>query len=124
MFDVYRQMYKYDDTPLNAVVIESVVDTAYIRERIDLDAAYNDERLTVFVFLPTGGDSSPPYQAVVLFPGSYDIYKRSCDELRLGAIDFVLRSGRALVYPVYKGTTNPNRIHKRASCHFFRIRAR
>lgn len=103
-FEVFRQMYDYDDTPLNAVVMESVEDRTYIRERIELDAAYNDERLTVFVFLPTGGQSTPPYQAVVFFPGSNDIYKRSYDELQLGSVEFILRSGRALVYPVYKGT--------------------
>jgi formylglycine-generating enzyme required for sulfatase activity/dienelactone hydrolase len=104
MFQVYRQMYEYDKTPLNAVVIESIESTAFVRERIELDAAYNDERLTVFVFLPAGGSSSPPYQTVVFFPGSNDIYKTSYDELRLGSVEFVLRSGRALVYPVYKGT--------------------
>jgi dienelactone hydrolase len=104
MFGVYRQMYKYDDTPLNAVVVETVENSTYVRERIELDAAYNDERLTVFVFLPRGGNSSPPYQTVVFFPGSNDIYKTSYDELRLGSVEFILRSGRALVYPIYKGT--------------------
>ncbi len=104
VFSVYRQMYEYDDTPLNDVIIDSVADKAYVRERIELDAAYNNERLTVFVFLPSGGKASPPYQAVVFFPGSNDIYKTSYDELRLGSVEFVLRSGRALVYPVYKGT--------------------
>ncbi len=104
MFEVFRQMYEYDDAPLNADVIESVEDTTYIRERVELDAAYDKERLTVFVFLPTGQNSTPPYQTVVFFPGSDDIYKSSYDELQLGSVDFVLRSGRALVYPVYKGT--------------------
>jgi len=56
------------------------------------------------VFLPKGGKASPPYQSVVYFPGSNDIYKRSYDELQVDSIDFILRSGRALVYPVYKGT--------------------
>jgi hypothetical protein len=68
-FEVFRQIYDYDDTPLNAVVVEHVEDAIYVRERIELDAAYNDERLTVFVFLPTGGRASPPYQAVVFFSG-------------------------------------------------------
>jgi formylglycine-generating enzyme required for sulfatase activity/dienelactone hydrolase len=104
VFDVYRQMYEYDDAPLNAAVLESVEDAAYRRERIELDAAYGDERLTVFVFLPKGGSATPPYQAVVFFPGSNDIYKTSYDQMRLGSVEFVLRSGRALVYPVYKGT--------------------
>jgi len=104
VFAVYRQMFQYDDTPLNATVIESIEDANYVRERIELDAAYNDERLTIFVFLPTGENFSPPYQTVVFFPGSNDIYKRSYDELQLRSVEFVLRSGRALVYPVYKGT--------------------
>ena len=97
-------MYEYDDAPLNVVVVESVDDAAYRRERIELDAAYGGERLTVFVFLPTGSNATPPYQAVVFFPGSNDLYKTSYDQLRLGSVEFILRSGRALVYPVYKGT--------------------
>ena len=104
VFEVYRQMYDYDDIPLNVVAIESVENDIFIRERIELDAAYNDERLTVFVFLPTGSTASPPYQTVVYFPGSNDIYKRSYEDLQIRRINFILRSGRALVYPVYKGT--------------------
>ena len=108
VFEVYRQLYSYDNAPLNAAVIERVEDAAYVRERIELDAAYDDERLTVFVFLPATGKSAPPYQAVVFFPGSNDIYKTSYDELSLGSIDFILQSGRALIYPVYKGTYERN----------------
>ena len=108
VFEIYRQMYEYDDTPLNAAVVDSVEDVTYARERIELNAAYNNERMTVFVFLPTGANASPPYQTVVFFPGSNDIYKTSYDELTLGSIEFILRSGRALVYPVYKGTYDRN----------------
>ena len=104
VFAVYRELYKYDDTPLNDILIDTIADKSYVRERIELDAAYNNERLTVFVFLPNSGKASPPYQAVVFFPGSNDIYKTSYDELRLGSVEFILRSGRALIYPVYKGT--------------------
>ncbi|NCF72375.1 MAG: SUMF1/EgtB/PvdO family nonheme iron enzyme [Gammaproteobacteria bacterium] len=104
VFDVYRQMYHYDKTPINAITIESIEEAAYTRERIELDAAYGGERLTIFVFLPSGGKHSPPYQSVVFFPGSNDIYKTSYDELQLGSVDFILRSGRAIIYPVYKGT--------------------
>jgi len=104
VFAVYRQMYDYDDTSLNAVDIERIENTTYIRERIEMDAAYNDERLTVFVFLPVGGNASPPYQPVVYFPGSNSLYRSSYDELQLRSVSFVVRSGRALIYPVYKGT--------------------
>jgi hypothetical protein len=104
VFDLYRQMYAYDQTPLNAVVLESVTTPTYVRERIEMDAAYGDERLTLFVFRPLQGQGKPPYQAVVYFPGSNDLYKRSYSDLSIGLLDFILRSGRALVYPVYKGT--------------------
>ena len=104
LFAVYRQMYEYDDSPLNVEFIETIDSGTYVREQIEMDAAYGEERLTIFVFLPAGGKTLPPYQTVVFFPGSNDIYKTSYDELRLGSVEYVLRSGRAIVYPIYKGT--------------------
>jgi pimeloyl-ACP methyl ester carboxylesterase len=104
VFDVYRQIYEYDRTPLNAVVISSDTTATWIQERVELDAAYGDERLALFVFLPVGGPASPPYQAVVYFPGSNDLYRTSYDDMNVGFLDYILRSGRALVYPIYKGT--------------------
>lgn len=104
VFEVYRQMYAYDQTPLNASVISVDTSATYVRQRIEMDAAYGDERLTVFVFLPLEGPGAAPHQAVVFFPGSNDLYKRSYDDMNVGILDFVLRSGRVLVYPVYKGT--------------------
>ncbi len=104
LFDVYRQMYAYDRTPLNAGVISVDTTATFIRERIEMDAAYGGERLTVFVFQPVEAPPSTPRQAVVFFPGSNDLYKLSYDDMNVGAADFLLRSGRALVYPVYKGT--------------------
>ena len=104
VFEVYRQMYAYDRTPLNAAVISVDTSANYVRERIEMDAAYGDERLTVFMFFPLEGPGTAPYQPVVFFPGSNDLYKRSYDDMNIGILDFVLRSGRALVYPVYKGT--------------------
>jgi dienelactone hydrolase len=104
VFEVYRQMYAYDATPLNARVVSSDTSATWIRERIDMDAAYGGERLTAFLFLPIAAQGSPPLQTVVYFPGSNDIYKESYDELEIGTLDFILRSGRAVIYPIYKGT--------------------
>ena len=106
VFEVYRQVYAYDRKPLNAVVLSTEETGGYTRQRIEMDAAYGDERLTVFVFLPASTQASAPLQAVTYFPGSGDLYKRSLDELDVGRIEFILRSGRALVYPIYKGTFN------------------
>jgi dienelactone hydrolase len=102
VFAVYRQLYTYDRTALNARVMRSDTTATWIRERVELDAAYGGQRLTAFLFLPRTGKA--PFQAVVFFPGSDDIYKRSYDELQIGLLDFVVRSGRAVLYPIYQGT--------------------
>jgi len=102
LFAAYRQMYAIDDVPLNARVIETDTTELWIRQRIEMDAAYGRERLTTFIFLPRG--RTGPHPAVVFFPGSGDIYRRSYDDLSIASIEFLLHSGRAVIYPIYKGT--------------------
>jgi dienelactone hydrolase len=102
VFEAFRQAYDYDDTPLNARLVSSDTTDLWIRERIEMDAGYGGERLTTFLFIPRGTDS--PHQTVVYFPGSNVIYRRSYNDLELGALEFLLRSGRAVAFPVYKGT--------------------
>jgi dienelactone hydrolase len=108
VFRIYRSLYAYDRTPLNST-IESADDSAALwkREKITFDAAYGEERVTAHLFLPK--NAAPPFQAVVFFPGSSVIYMRSSEELlrdarNISRIDFVVQSGRAVLYPVYKGT--------------------
>lgn len=102
VFEVFRQAYAYDDVPLNARVVNADTTDLWIRERVEMDAGYGGERLTTFVFLPRGFKA--PHQTVVYFPGSSVIYRRSYDELSIDHLDFLLRSGRAVAFPVYKGT--------------------
>jgi dienelactone hydrolase len=56
------------------------------------------------MFLPK--NAQPPYQVVVVFPGASAIYQRSSENLvrNTDGFAFVLRSGRALLYPIYKST--------------------
>jgi dienelactone hydrolase len=101
-FDLYLGQFHYDASPLHAEVEERRVEDDYVRERVTFDAAYGGERMMAYLFLPNGG--RPPYQTVVLFPGSGAIHRRSSEELALGRSLHVLKSGRALLYPVYKST--------------------
>jgi dienelactone hydrolase len=55
--------------------------------------------MTAYLFLPKRG--RPPYQTLVYFPGAIAMVSRS---LEVEAIDFILKSGRAVMYPVYKST--------------------
>lgn len=100
VFDVYRRRFSYDPAPLTASV-EPVTATRpdHRVEKVTFDAAYGGGKMLAYVYLPTSG--TPPYQPVILFPGSFAIAVPS-PSVDYGA--FVIKSGRALVIPVYRGT--------------------
>jgi cephalosporin-C deacetylase-like acetyl esterase len=105
-FKILLNMYGYDKTELNAKQ-ENFDDSANdaIEEEISFDAAYGNERVTAFLYLPRKG--SPPYQTVIMFPGSGVIYSKNTAPIqsyRRGIFDFILKSGRAVMFPIYKGT--------------------
>jgi formylglycine-generating enzyme required for sulfatase activity/dienelactone hydrolase/predicted Ser/Thr protein kinase len=102
-FEIYRHLYDYDRTPLDARV-DSVDDSSpyWRKETVSFAAAYGRERIPAYLFLPK--HVSPPYQTVVLFPSGYAQVVRSSRNLDLISFEFIVRSGRALFYPVYQGT--------------------
>ena len=103
VFALYRSLYSYDKTPLNAT-IESVDEAhdGWRREKITFDAPYGKERVTAYLFVPRKG--KPPYQTVLFFPGGGAITTRTFQEQPTWLFDFIMASGRALMYPIYKGT--------------------
>jgi dienelactone hydrolase len=103
VFKVYEGMYAYDRTPLDAKV-ESVDESSpyWRRERITFNATYGKERVIAYLFLPK--NVAPPYQTVVYFPHSGAQQFPTLDALQLSMIDFVMKSGRALMFPIYKDT--------------------
>ena len=103
VFRAYRTLFSYDKTTLNSAVepIEGN-DPDWKKERITFDAAYGSERVIAYLFLPK--KFAPPYQTVILFPGADAIRLNSSNGLTIERIDFVLKGGRALLYPVFKGT--------------------
>jgi formylglycine-generating enzyme required for sulfatase activity/tRNA A-37 threonylcarbamoyl transferase component Bud32/dienelactone hydrolase len=103
LFAIYRRFYEYDRTPLEARV-EAVDDSSpyWRKEKVSFAAAYGSERMPAYLFLPK--NATPPYQTVVLFPSAYGLAVPSSNTLDLGTFEFIIRSGRALLYPVYKGT--------------------
>jgi formylglycine-generating enzyme required for sulfatase activity/dienelactone hydrolase len=101
-FAVYRRMYDYDRTPLDPKVLETVDEGDRIRELVRMNAAYAGDSLLVYLYLPKRG--TKPYPAVVYFPGSNAIRDHAPQNLQWRLIDFVVKSGRAVLYPVYKGT--------------------
>jgi eukaryotic-like serine/threonine-protein kinase len=99
-FRVYRNAYAYDKGALNAKVEATETTDDWTREKVSLDAAYGGERLIAYLYLPK--NAAPPFQAAVYFPGSNGIHT---DTFTLPSYaDFLVKSGRALIAPIYKGT--------------------
>jgi eukaryotic-like serine/threonine-protein kinase len=104
IFRIYADLYDYDPTPLN-VRTESIDESAprWREEVVTYDAAYGNERIIARLYVPKGG--SPPYQTIVYFPSSSAQNLPSSNNLaELSLVDFIPRTGRALLYPVYQGT--------------------
>jgi pimeloyl-ACP methyl ester carboxylesterase len=102
IFAIYRRLYAYDRAPLNAVVEATEETDFWVKHTLILDTAYGGERMRMFLFLPKNG--APPYQTVVFFPAADAFLLRSSRDLSLSFGESVIRSGRAFLYPVYKGT--------------------
>jgi predicted esterase len=102
VFAVYRRLYAYDRAPLNAVLESSEETEIGWRHTIAFDAANGGERMSAVLFLPKSGPR--PYQTVVFFPPGDAFCLRSSRDMSLSWPDFITASGRAFLWPVYKGT--------------------
>lgn len=105
VFRAYTLLYAYPKTPLNAQVEGFVKETEDWREeKVTFDAAYNGERMAAYLFLPKR--VRPPYQTVLFFPSARVLFLPP-DSSTLGDVtyfDYVIQSGRAVVYPIYEDT--------------------
>src|SRR3989441_847037 len=110
VFAVYKSLYQYDRTPLEARV-DSVDDGLehWRMERVSFAAAYSTERVTALLCLPK--NARPPYQTVGYFPGAGAFRQGWAPS----AVDdegywflFLVRSGRAVLFPIYKGSYERN----------------
>ena len=101
-WQVYRRLYDYDRGDLHAAV-ESTDESsmAWRVERVSYAAAYGSERVTAYLFLPKQG--APPYQTVVYFPHSGGFSLRSFQQAEMTYLGFIVKAGRALLFPMYKG---------------------
>ncbi len=103
-FRIIKQQFEYDRTPLNTVV-ESIDDSSpfWRKEKITFDAAYGGERVIAYLFVPKAVE--PPYQTVVYWPGTGPLNTRTFEGLpERDFTELIITSGRALLFPVYKGS--------------------
>jgi dienelactone hydrolase len=107
IFKVYAGLYSYDKTGLNPK-IELIEDNSkyWRKEKISFNTAYGNERMSAYLFLPK--NVQPPYQTLVFFSGAGAMTMNSSENgdnlFNFSFVEFIIKSGRALLYPVYKST--------------------
>ncbi|HSF18640.1 MAG TPA: protein kinase [Vicinamibacteria bacterium] len=104
VFQAYRGLYQYDKAELRARVEKTETTENWTWEEVSFDAAYGNERVVAHLFLPTTG--APPFQAVVFFPSAGALFNERFvpTNIENWGVDFYVKSGRAFVWPIYKGT--------------------
>ena len=103
-FRIIKRQFEYDRTPLNTVV-ESIDDSCpfWRKEKITFDAAYGGERMIAYLFVPKAVE--PPYQTVVYWPDTGPLNIRTFEGLpERDFTELIITSGRALLFPIYKGS--------------------
>jgi len=105
IYEVYKKRFEYDKRPLEANMIQPKMDfERYTKETITFNAAYNNERVILHVFLPKSGKA--PYQVIIGYPGSGAAKRK--DSTIITPPSFSINSNRAYLFPVYKGTFERN----------------
>ncbi|MBN80503.1 MAG: hypothetical protein CMJ70_10220 [Planctomycetaceae bacterium] len=110
VFAAYRNQFQYDATPLNPELIyrRDEPQLEYVKERVEIDATYGDERIILHIHLPI--NARPPFQTLIYFHHAGSINPSPSEGNANGAdtFSFVTQSGRAFVEPVLKGQWERN----------------
>jgi class 3 adenylate cyclase/dienelactone hydrolase len=107
-FETFKTFYEYDKLELHDTLVKRTEnDKGWILEKVLIDAAYDNERIITYLFLPTNTD--PPYQSVIYGPGSNVVNVESSDDIEnffefSAFCEFLVRNGRVVVFPVFKGS--------------------
>jgi len=103
-FNTCKQLYSYERTSLDATVEPVHGELQDFRvEKATFNAAYNNERVTAYLFLPKAGIK--PYQVLILFPSLNARRESSSQNLGdMGWVRALAESGRAVILPLYKST--------------------
>ena len=108
VFGVYSRNHEVRNT--NTEVEEIYIDESHplwIKERVRIEAGYNSEKMDILIFRPK--NSFGPSDAVIFHPGAnYYTTPPEIDEVNPGefGLDFLIKSGKTLVWPAWKGSLN------------------
>ena len=101
VFAAHGRVFDYRRGALNASVEAVEHSRVWTRERVRFDAGYGDERMLLHLYVPTTG--AAPYQTVVYWPGWDTFSLDDIDQYFAKQLDFIVKSGRAVAFPIYRG---------------------
>lgn len=108
IYATYARQFAYRSGPPNATEPVTMSTTEdWIKQRVTIDAGYNNEKLDLILFVPK--NAKPPFQPVIYFSGiQIVLFPESSDTIEPGfaaaPIDYIVKSGRVLVQPIFQGT--------------------
>jgi formylglycine-generating enzyme required for sulfatase activity/dienelactone hydrolase len=101
IYSAYGRVFDYRKGPLNASVTGVDRKRIWTRERVEFDAGYGNERVILHLYVPATGRA--PYRTVVYWPGWDTFELTDVDEYFSKQLDFLVKNGWAVAFPVYKG---------------------
>jgi eukaryotic-like serine/threonine-protein kinase len=102
VFAGFLRFYEYDPIALEPKVESSDTTANWIVELVSVNAAYGGERLPIWIYRPVR--AAAPLQSVIFFPGSNAINGPPSAGYNNATAEWIVRSGRAFVVPIYKST--------------------
>jgi len=109
IFKVYKKLLEFERNELNPTIISETKTEGWIEEIISVDVPYEDAPLKILILLPV--NYRPPYQTIVFFPGLTSHHSKSMANMNVNSnLDFFLKSGRAIIWPVYYSSHGRGRI--------------
>jgi formylglycine-generating enzyme required for sulfatase activity/dienelactone hydrolase len=102
--DAFLRQYAYDRTDLNGETIKTDPSPeGWTKELVSFDTASGGDRMLALLFLPKA--VARPYQVVFMWPGRSGVQLQSSDTPQTATLfDFIVKSGRAVMFPVLKST--------------------
>ena len=100
IFQVYKDLLEFERIDLNPTIISQTITEDWSMQTISVEVPYEDAPMKILIWLPV--DYKPPYQAIVYFPGLGSHKSNSMTGMNVHSnFDFFLKSGRAIIWPVY-----------------------
>jgi dienelactone hydrolase len=105
-FAIFRRNYGYEKSAANAVLEATDDFEHWVRVKVAFDLPYGGERGGAYLFLPR--NAQRPLQTVIYWPAGGFTMLKSIDDEFLTTFDFLVRGGRAVAVPIFKGTLHRN----------------